>query len=144
MLWIEFMSPYNEIALRRMPQNIFDSKTRLVQVMALCRQATSHYLNQYWSRCMSPYNVTWPQWVGWINILFHRALTIWAVGRTIDTHVVTQAIFFGYILCKCFRTQKTKSQEPYPTLYIAKWCFYDVRSVGKHIVQNTWVWLTGS
>ena len=35
----------------------------LVQVMAWCRQATSHYLSQCWPRYVSPYGVTRPQWV---------------------------------------------------------------------------------
>ena len=35
----------------------------LVQVMAWCCQATSHYLSQCWPRSMSPYGVTRPQWV---------------------------------------------------------------------------------
>ena len=35
----------------------------LVQVMAWCRQATSHYLSQCWPSSMSPYGVTRPQWV---------------------------------------------------------------------------------
>ena len=38
-------------------------KSTLVQVMAWCRQATSHYLGQCWSISMSPYGVTKPQWV---------------------------------------------------------------------------------
>ena len=29
----------------------------LFQVKVWCRQTTSHYLNQYWPRCMSPYGV---------------------------------------------------------------------------------------
>ena len=33
-----------EIALRRMPLDLSDDKSTLVQVMAWCRQATSHYL----------------------------------------------------------------------------------------------------
>ena len=40
-----------------------DDKSTLVQVMAWCRQATSHYLSQCWPRSLSPYSVTWPQWV---------------------------------------------------------------------------------
>ena len=40
-----------------------DAKITLVQVMAWCRQATSHYLSQCWPRSMSPYGVTWLQWV---------------------------------------------------------------------------------
>ena len=31
--------------------------------MALCCQATSHYLNQYWPRSLPPYGVARPQWV---------------------------------------------------------------------------------
>ena len=31
-----------------MPQNTFGEKSTLVQVMAWSRQATSHYLSQYW------------------------------------------------------------------------------------------------
>ena len=34
-----------EIALSWMPQDLTDDKSTLVQVMAWCRQATSHYLN---------------------------------------------------------------------------------------------------
>ena len=53
-----------EIALRWMPPNLTDDKsTFLVQVMAWCRQATSHYLSQCWPRSMSPNGVTRPQWV---------------------------------------------------------------------------------
>ena len=40
-----------------------DDKSTLVQVMAWCRQATSHYLSQCWPSSMSPYGVTRPQWV---------------------------------------------------------------------------------
>ena len=51
-----------EIALRWMPMDLTD-KSRLVQVMAWCRQATSHYLSQLLPRSMSPNGVTRPQWV---------------------------------------------------------------------------------
>ena len=50
-------------ALRYMPQDLSDDKSTLVQVMAWCYQASSHYLNQCWPRSMSPYGVTKPQWV---------------------------------------------------------------------------------
>ena len=42
-----------EIALRWMPLDLTDEKSTLVQVMAWCRQATSHYLSQCWPRSMS-------------------------------------------------------------------------------------------
>ena len=52
-----------EIALRWMPLDLIDDKSTLVQVMAWCGQATSHYLSQCWPRSMSPNGVIRPQWV---------------------------------------------------------------------------------
>ena len=52
-----------EIALRWMALDLTDDQSTLVQVMAWCRQATSHYLSQCWPRSMSPNGVTRPQWV---------------------------------------------------------------------------------
>ena len=51
------------IALMWMPQNLTDEKSTLVEVMAWCCQATSHYLSHCWPRSMSPYGITRPQWV---------------------------------------------------------------------------------
>ena len=47
----------------------FNDFLALVQVIAWCRQATSHYLSQCWPRSPSPYDVTRPQWVNhfWSN-----------------------------------------------------------------------------
>ena len=39
------------------------SLSTLVEVMAWCHQAPSHYLSQCWPRLMSPYDVNRPQWV---------------------------------------------------------------------------------
>ena len=45
-----------------------DDRSTLVQVMAWCRQTTSHYLSQCWPRSLSPYGVTRPQWVkAWMS-----------------------------------------------------------------------------
>ena len=52
-----------ELALRWMSLDLTDDKSTLVQVMAWCRQATSHYLSQWWPRSLLPYGVTWPLWV---------------------------------------------------------------------------------
>ena len=46
-----------------MPQDLTDDKSTLVHVMAWCRQATSHYLNQCWPRSSTPCCVNRPQWV---------------------------------------------------------------------------------
>ena len=61
--WIDTLSNSCETALRSMPQNPSDDKSTLVQVMAWCRQAASHYLTQCCPRSLSPYGVTRPQWV---------------------------------------------------------------------------------
>ena len=50
-------------ALWWMPRDLTDDKSTLVQVMAWCRQATSHYLSQCWLSTLSPYGVARPQWV---------------------------------------------------------------------------------
>ena len=52
-----------EIALIWMSLDFTDDQSTLVQVMAWCRQATSHYLSQCWPRSLSPYGATRPQWV---------------------------------------------------------------------------------
>ena len=51
-----------EIALIWMSLGFTDDQSTLVQVMAWCHQATSHYLSQCWPRSLSPYGITRPQW----------------------------------------------------------------------------------
>ena len=62
---INFFRSSNDNAPRWMPWDLTDGKSTLVQVMAWCRQATSHYLSQCWLSSMSPYGVTRPQWVNY-------------------------------------------------------------------------------
>ena len=57
-----------EIALIWMSLDFTDDQLTLVQVMAWCRQATSHYLSQCWPRSLSPYGVTRPQSVNLISL----------------------------------------------------------------------------
>ena len=54
-------------------------KSTLIQVMTLCRQATSHHLSQYWHRSVSPYGVTRPRWVKWCHSVFGRP---WRFGKS--------------------------------------------------------------
>ena len=62
-LLIGIFTSSKDNALRWMLWELTDDKSTLVQVMAWCRQATSHYLSQCWPSSMSPYGVTRPQWV---------------------------------------------------------------------------------
>ena len=55
-LWIEILSPSCKTIIRWLPQNFTGDKSTLVQVMAWCRQATSHCLDQC-CRCISPYGI---------------------------------------------------------------------------------------
>ena len=52
-----------KIALMWISLDFTNDQSALVQVMAWCRQATSHYIGQCWSRSLLPYGVARPQWV---------------------------------------------------------------------------------
>ena len=52
-----------EIVLIWMSLDFTNDQSTLVQVMAWCHQATSHYLSQCWPRSLSLYGVIRPQWV---------------------------------------------------------------------------------
>ena len=62
---INNLSIFYETAIKWMPQHLTAHWSTLVQAMAWCHQATSHYLSQSWPRSLSPYDVTRPQWVKW-------------------------------------------------------------------------------
>ena len=62
-LMIDGWSISCKIVLKWMQMDLTDGKSTLVQVMAWCRQATIHYLSQYWPRSLSPYGIIRPRWV---------------------------------------------------------------------------------
>ena len=74
-----FKSSYDNV-LRWMPQDLTDDKSTLVQVMAWCSQATSHYLNQCWPRSPTPYGVIRPQWVKAPGHSSHIIIIEWIKG----------------------------------------------------------------
>ena len=73
------------IALIWMSLDYTDDQSTLVQVMAWCRQATSHYLSQSSPRSLLPYGITRPQWV---------ICTTWS-----HTHCYSRSIFNLCTLC---------------------------------------------
>ena len=75
--------------LRGMPQDLTDGKSTLVQVMAWCRQAASHYLNQCWPRSLLPYGVTRPQWV---NVSIYFRISSQALGQSYDCPSASEVI----------------------------------------------------
>ena len=87
-----------EIALRWMPLDLTDDKSTLVQVMAWCCQATSHYLGQCWPRSMSPNGITRPQWVDSFPLVLHICIgelghhwfRQWCVACSAPSHYLNQ------------------------------------------------------
>ena len=71
--------------IRWMYLNLADDRSTLVQVMAWCHQATSHYLNQCWPRSMSPYGVTRPHLVKEVTYPF--ILIFPHLNLCISTHI---------------------------------------------------------
>ena len=64
-----------EVVLKWLPLDIPNDKSTLVQVMAWCLQATSHYLSHCWPCSMLPYGITRPHWVkgkGYVLLLLRR------------------------------------------------------------------------
>ena len=60
--WTDISCTSCKIFVRWIPPSSIGDKSTLVQVMAWCHQATSHYLSQCWPRSLSPYGITRPQW----------------------------------------------------------------------------------
>ena len=67
-----------DIALIYMSLEFTDDQS-VVQVMAWCRQAKSHDLNQCWPRSLSPYGVTRAQWFKY-DTAIHKAYIIFPLG----------------------------------------------------------------
>ena len=91
--WIDTLSNSCETALRSMPQNPSDDKSTLVQVMAWCRQAASHYLSQCCPRSLSPYGVTRPQWVNNIRYFTTSQCLIFLHEATVSRQDTNQPCF---------------------------------------------------
>ena len=75
------------ILIMWMSQGFTDDKSTLIQVMAWCRQATRHYLNQCWPRSKLPYGTIRQQWVKWGLVIS---------GTT---------ILVPFLCCKSYRNQ---------------------------------------
>ena len=70
-LVIYTLSIFSEMALRRMPQNLTDTKSTLFQVMVWCHQARRYYLNQWWPSLRTPYGVNRGKHLRYQVLLIH-------------------------------------------------------------------------
>ena len=114
LLIVVFRSSHDN-ALQWMPQDLTDDKSTLVQVMAWCRQATSHYLNQCWQRSPMPYEVTRPQWVKWDGILLLKLLATIAIDSRVQDSLIE-----------------------------AEWCIHMHQRTGSSLVQVMFCYLLGT
>ena len=94
---IDIQSISSGIALKWMPWDFTDDGSTLVQVMARCRQATSHYQSQSWLKPMLSYGVTRPQWVKTIGpkvkcicIFYHFSILRWCKSCMAKHHLVLE------------------------------------------------------
>ena len=83
-----------------MLQDLTDDKSTLVQIMAWCRQATSHYLSQCWLSSLSPYGVIRPQWVKdclyrYMNS-YHKNKTVVILSYLYNGNTYTGKMVYSY------------------------------------------------
>ena len=140
--WIDTLSNSCETALRSMPQNPSGDKSTLVQVMAWCRQAASHYLSQCCPRSLSPYGVTRPQWVNPLAPCRGNRLLI--VHGLIDENVhffhTSQLINSLVKACKPYQLQVSglEHSSPSPTKKKNLWFSFTVCIFWVSLL--IWVW----
>ena len=106
-----------------MPWDLTNDKSTLVQVMAWCHQATSHYLSQCWPWSMSSYGITMLHWVNsrkhekCISIFYHFLAQRWQSGWNLsplddyDLFCTTQSIL--WLLMSSKQYKEPGHQQPW-------------------------------
>ena len=106
--WINILTTSCGIALRWVSENLTDEESTLVQVMAGCWKATSHYLNHCWHWSMWPYGITRPLWVK-STIFFHQKqatgyVTWWSKNLGISWNALL--ILWTHVTCIQIQAEK--------------------------------------
>ena len=83
-----------------MPRDLTDDKSTLVQVMAWCHQATSHYLSQCWLSSLSSCGIARPQWVN----LKYWAFVINQISVYFFLNCSPHCFYASEIEAKCWTT----------------------------------------
>ena len=102
-IWIWALAVKSRVSMLLFPRNLTNEKSTMVQVMACCLTASSHYLNQCWSsRVMSLYGVTRPQWVntrGWMGEYISHITNEWRYNERdgVSNHQFTQPFILAQI-----------------------------------------------
>ena len=96
-----FRSDFSDLWLRKLPSDecywMLPLINKHVQVMAWCRQATSHYLSQCWTRSMSPYGSNRPQWSNLHALVSYLCLRVASWLGTVMTSNLYVFLQFFYI-----------------------------------------------
>ena len=143
-----------EIALIWMSLDSTNDQSTLVQVLAWCRQAQSHYLSQCWPRSLSLYGVTRPQWVN-----FH------SISRYVNVSIHAPTHQFSYLgrgltcpaCCRCARSARFSTSLPSHICSASGWhnaalSSINLRTFGANAARFPWttfkqrtlVWLAES
>ena len=80
-----------------------------VHVIAWYRQATGHYLNQCWSRSLTPYGVIRPQWII-ISVRWHcfSPRSLYHQGPLLPTKLALTSMEFTWFRAWILHPHKTK------------------------------------
>ena len=90
-----------------MTLGLTDDKSTLVQVMAWCRQATSHYPSQGWPSSMWPCGVIRPQWVKISKQFVPKANKKWSLVSIYIYHLT----HWGQVTHICVSKTSTLSSD---------------------------------
>ena len=109
-------------------------KSIVVSLMAWCRQATRHYLNQCWPRSMLPYGIPRPKWVKLVPIpginkgnvftiftIWNQPFTLWIVFRIYKDIFAISSLFKWYRQLRSILIEG-KDKFILHSLYHGCWC----------------------
>ena len=143
-----------EIAIRWISLDFTDDQSTLVQVMAWCCQATSHYLSQRWPRSLSPYGVTRPKRVNKSLVGPHshlpptapppdlrrpqRVLRHEKLGNSVTWPAWENwnAFLFNWCL---YSSEIYHCKSPWPHKCTTIFCFYNP-DLPDAIICQSWIW----
>ena len=96
--------------------DLIDDESTLVQVMAWCRQTTSHCLDRCWLRFLSPFGLTRPQWKGVVNLYLNMFIPL-------------DCVYLCHSVVKLRFRLHSQKQEKIITPTVNKICFIFIQNI---------------
>ena len=145
--WLIYL--LQDVSLRCIPLDLAEGKSTLVQVMAWCRQATSHYMTQCLPRSMWPCGVTRPQWVNCGLVISYDVSELGGVSLTFRelSKVFSRNVCFAQIVVlrrisswNVVRVPKARLWEYVPSsnLKFPWWIWFLVLYIFARLMESTW------